>query len=348
MTKIENQHSDWLMIVPVSNLSVTDSPPINGKCQVDQVTFYSPLALDEFLHALPLSNQLTPLKTSYILFQRDGLQANAFAVTPQCGTPTDLRRQCFFEVRQACHVLASTLPFYGRRSQNFGFNLHGYPMHSAKYDSFLDLKSAQYCGQWGKRGLLQPFDLDQQWYNYIGRIKINQLFDRIQDTNLDHHWRRQISSAAAMLGKSFISLELADAFLLDVIGLETLLTRPRERNGKKLAQRIKGLTGWHLKNENPSYESEIQEIHEIRCAIVHDSDYGRLTVEHLLRADIYLMNALLNIVVNPNLFPDKNTMIGIVDAWAQKEDWQQQVKPPNQLHWAGKKPSQRDLDLPLW
>jgi hypothetical protein len=348
MTKIEHQHSDWLIIVPVSNLSITDTPPINGKWQVDQVTFYSPIGLDQFLQTLPVSNHLTPVKTSYILFQRGGLQANAFAVTVQRGTPTDLRRQCFFEVRQACHILASTLPFYGRRSQNFGFNLQGYPMHSAKYDSFLDLKSGQYCGQWGKRGLLLPFQLDQQWHNYIWRIKINQLFDRIQDTNLDHNWRRQISSAAAMLGKSFISLELADAFLLDVIGLETLLTTRNERNGKKLALRIKGLTAWHLKNENPSYEAEIKEIHEIRNAIVHDSDYARLTPEHLLRADIYLMNALLNIVVNPNLFPDKNTMIGIVDACARNENWQKQFKPPNELCWAGKKQWQRDLDLPLW
>jgi hypothetical protein len=144
-----------------------------------------------------------------------------------------------------------------------------------------------------------------------------------------------------------MSLDRADAFLLNVIGLETLLTRQGERNGKKLAKRIKGLSGWHLRKANPNYEAEIKSIHETRCAIVHDSDYSDLSIEMLLRADSYLANGLLNVVSNPTLFPSKDELVRVADSYAAKENW------PNDgsigFKWFGNATlSPDDLALSIW
>lgn len=347
MPEQQQSNSEWLIIVPVRNLLISDAEPINGKWDVGRVTFYSHTALQNFLHQPNIHKELSVRVRSWVLCDRlkDGIKA--FAATQQTGVPQEIRKEVFFELRQNVHILASTLAFYGKRSQNFGFNLYGYPMHTAKYDSFLDLNSGAYDGNRSRRGMLVPFKLDGNWYKYISTCKIDQLFPRINDPTLDDNWRRQIRSAAAMLGKSFMSLQLADAFLLDIIGLETLLTRPEERNGKMLAQRIKGLTGWHLRKENPRYESEITDMHKIRCAIVHDSDYSQLTTQDLLRADIYLMNSLLNIVLNPQRFPKKDSMITIVDDFAQNENWESDATI--KLRWISKQiADSKDLNLPLW
>jgi hypothetical protein len=250
-------------------------------------------------------------------------------------------------VREAASILASTTAFYGKRHHSCGFTLRGYPFHTAKYDSFLETTGTAFCGNWHQRGMLMPFKLDADWHAAITLTEAIHLFHRISDTAIDANWRRQIASGASMLGRSLMSLDLADAFLLDVIGLETLLTRIRERNGRRLARRIKGMTGWHLRNARPGYENEIERIHAVRCEIVHDSDYANLTTELLLQADMYLANSLLNIVRFPSVFPDKDTLAATLDDYADNENWPTDGSLP--FRWFGNAHfSNQDLDLPLW
>lgn len=157
-----------------------------------------------------------------------------------------------------------------------------------------------------------------------------------------------------MLGRSLMSLDLADAFLLNVIGLETLLTRqlnPQttrgERNGTVLSQRIKGMTGWHLGGFRPNYQNEIRRIHAVRCEIVHDSDYSNLTAELLLQADLYLANSLLNIVTLPAVFPDKDTLAATLDGFAANQNWP--TDGSISFRWFGNAQfTQGDLELSLW
>jgi hypothetical protein len=144
-----------------------------------------------------------------------------------------------------------------------------------------------------------------------------------------------------------MSLELADAFLLNVIGLETLLTTFRQRNGRMLAKRIKGMTGWYLRTHRISYQTEIENIHQVRCDIVHDSDYSRLTNELLLLSDMYLANCLLNIVRLPGVFPDKATLMTTLDDFAYHENWPADGSIP--FRWFGNPTfAAADLDLPLF
>lgn len=235
-----------------------------------------------------------------------------------------------------------------------GFTLKGYPAFTAKHDRFIQTDGTAFCGNWNQRGFLHPFVLDAAWHQAITQSGIIDLFARIDDNTLSADWRRQIRSGAAMLGRSLMSLDLADAFLLDVIGLETLLTRQRnpqtnrgERNGTVLSKRIKGMTGWHLRTARPNYQNEITSIHGVRCEIVHDSDYSNLTVELLLQADMYLANSLLNIVKLPAVFPDKNTLAATLDGFATNQNWPTNGSIP--FRWFGNSQfTQADLNIPLW
>ncbi|WP_088255568.1 hypothetical protein [Fimbriiglobus ruber] len=331
----------WLVIVPMFQLEVSDDPPVNGRWDVGDVAFVSRAKLATILQPPTLTNLPRPNAWEKIT----GDDAS-FAVIKLTGTPNQLRRTMFRELREAANILAATAGFYGKRHHVSGFTLKGYPAFTAKNDRFIQTDGTAFCGNWNQRGFLHPFTLDANWHRAISDTGIIDLFARINDT-ADATWRRQIRSGAAMLGRSLMSLDLADAFLLNVIGLETLLTKPRERNGPKMFKRIKGMTGWHLRTARRNYEAEINNIHGVRCEIVHDSDYSNLTVELLLQSDLYLTNSLLNIVRLPAVFPDKATLVTTLDGYATNENWPTDGSLP--FRWLGNPYfSQADLDLPLW
>jgi hypothetical protein len=334
--------SRWLVIVPMIQLRISDAPPINGRWSVRDVTFLSENALRANLQPPTIPHPLGDAAQ-----QRIFGGSPSYAVFERMGTPNQIRSHAFRDLRDAAQILAATAAFYTRRHRSCGFTVRGYPIATAKFDSFLDLDGTLFCGNWNQRGMLMPFDLDANWHQAITVTGIADLFVRLNDANLAPEWRRQIGSAAAMLGRSLMSLDLADAFLLDVIGLETLLTRQGERNGRRLAQRIKGMTGWHLSAHRAVYEDEIKRIHSVRCEIVHDSDYSNLNTETLLLADMYLANSLLNVVRLPNVFPDKAALAALADGFAQNENWPTDGSIP--FRWFGNPVfDAADLDLPLW
>jgi hypothetical protein len=330
-------------------LEVSDAAPINGRWNVGDVSFVSRARLIATLNSPTFTNIPSPA-----VFQRITGDDKSFAIITLTGTPNQLRQLVFHQLREAASILASTAAFYGRRHHYSGFGLKGYPAFTARHDSFIQTDGKAFCSKWNRDGFLHAFVLDAAWHNAITQSGIIDLFTRVVDTNLNAVWRRQIRSGAAMLGRSLMSLDLADAFLLNVIGLETLLTRKenpqtkrRERNGTVLFKRIKGMTGWHLGSARPNYQNEIKMIHDVRCEIVHDSDYSNLTAELLLQADMYLANSLLNIVRLPAVFPDKDTLAATLDGFAANQNWPTDGSIP--FCWFGNAQfSPRELDLPLW
>lgn len=341
-TNVDDNHGIWMVIVPMFQLEISDDPPINGRWDVGEVSFVSRAQLAATLNPPTLTNLPRQSVWKRITEEDDG-----FAIITLTGTPNELRHSAFRQLREAASILASTAAFYGKRHQVSGFTLKGYPAFTAKNDRFIQTDGTAFCGNWNQRGFLHPFVLDANWHRAITQSGIIDLFARINDSTLSADWRRQIRSGAAMFGRSLMSLDLADAFLLDVIGLETLLTRQGERNGRRLYQRIKGMTGWHLRTARPKYEDEIRRIHDVRCEIVHDSDYSNLTIELLLQADMYLTNSLLNIVRLPAVFPDKAALAATLDSFAANENWPTDSSIP--FRWFGNPHfSQADLVLPLW
>lgn len=343
----EDTNSSWLVIVPTVQLTISNNSPINGSFKVGDVTFMSKEAMADFLRPPNLQYVANDQTHKVVMTNPIMGEHQAFAVTTRTGNPKVLRKTVFRDLREAAHVLAATNAIVSKRSSMRGFTLQGSPIVSGRKDVFLDQVGTKISGNWNQQGMLMPFDLDSVWHNAVTMSGMINLFDRIVDPSLDPDWRRQIKSGAAMLGKSLMALERADAFLLDVMGLETLLTVRRERNGEKLAQRIKGMVGWHLRGVRPQYVQEIKRIHEVRCEIVHDSDFSNLTTELLLQADMYLVNSLLNIVNLPTLFPSKSAMIAVVDGYAANENWPTNGSVP--FRWFGNPNfSPADLDLPLW
>jgi aspartyl-tRNA(Asn)/glutamyl-tRNA(Gln) amidotransferase subunit C len=340
--KAEDTFGRWAFIAPMASLTINDEAPLNGHFRVGDVIFCSRKYLETNLQQLYPIVKLSDFVKLHIF--RDFL---SFVVTERTGIPSRIQSDIFSDVREASNILSATASFYSSRSHSCGFTLHGYPMHTSKYNTFLQIDGTAFYGTIGHKGMLFPFTLDPVWHNTIVTSGLDHLFEAIDNPNLDTNWRRQIRSGASMLGRSLMSLELADAFLLNVFGLETLLTNQNERNGNSLTNRIVGLTGWHLQQFRPNYEIEIRQIHNIRCEIVHDSNYRNLTTEFLLLSDMYLKNILLNIVINQNHFKTKQAMIDIIEGFNKTQTWP--IDGSVQLRWIGNTSfNPRDLALSLW
>jgi hypothetical protein len=334
--------ASWLIIIPIDNLVISDEPPICGKFQVGDVQFMSRNKAESFLQPPNISAPLSDYKRSIVMDKHETL-----AIVQRQDTPANLLQIVFRDVREAVGILAATDAFYGTRRMMHGFNILGYSRVTQRIASFVGSTQPHFFFERSHDGGIMTWSLDREWHDNIDTTGLLQLFDAINDHNLDTAWRAQIRGASAFLGRSLMSHERTEAFLFDIFALETLLTRRGERNGRMLARRIKGIAGWHLKNHRPNWEQEIGDIFEVRCEAVHDADYGQLTMEHLLLADIYIKNVLLNVVLNRSTFTSKDALIATIDGWAGSELWPSDGS--FNLRWIGSTTfNPDDLELPLW
>ena len=224
-------------------------------------------------------------------------------------------------MRRACFILAAASSFALGRNRSTGFGLAGNAFISNNQVNFFEMGGNTWEMGIRNEGGLMPLQLDADWLRRLKETRHDQIIDRVFDSALNQDWKRQITQATVLLGRSLLSTNLTDAFLLNVIGLETLLTRQGERNGKILSQRVLGLTGWNFVSDLATYEKHVKNIHAIRCEFVHDSDYRNLTVENLLWSDAIFRNCLWNICLYPKFFPAKEAMADLVDGYASSRSW---------------------------
>lgn len=331
----------WQFLIPIAQLRIDDRDPINGRWRVADVEFLSREAASSRIPQPAGDSAAAKLRTKFL--QR----ACSFARVTRHGERADAAREAFRDVSEAINLLAVTRAFWVNRASNTGFAILGYPLVKERSAWIMEEGGLRNFDTASREGGLAPFSLDAEWHQYIShsQVRIIELFGALDDEGLDPSWRAQIRRAGSLIGRSLMTVERADAFLWNVFALETLLTRPGERNGQKLADRIEGLLGLYLPSARPSYRAELVDLFQIRCDAVHDADYGKLKTEDVLLSDLYTVNTLRNIVVNRTRFPSKDSLIELLDSWRNKNKWPEDMN----IGWSGDfNFSDRERVLPLW
>jgi hypothetical protein len=95
--------ANWLIIVPMFHLEISDNAPIYGQWKVGDVTFLSRQQLAATLRPPTLTNDPSPY-----VWQKIVDKDSSFATISLTGTPNALRRSVFFRLREAASILAST------------------------------------------------------------------------------------------------------------------------------------------------------------------------------------------------------------------------------------------------
>ncbi|MCA9243651.1 MAG: hypothetical protein KDA32_06855 [Phycisphaerales bacterium] len=331
----------WQFLIPIAQLRIDDNDPINGRWRVADVEFLSREAASTVISrhgdGPPAAVEI---RTKFVE------SAWAFARLTRNGERDNATREAFRDVAEAVNLLAVTRAFWVNRASNTGFAILGYPLVKQRNAWIVQQGGLATFDTASREGGLTPFCLDAHWHGHIsGTWRVIELFRALDDSALDPQWRAQIRRAAGLIGRSLMTSERADAFLWNVFALETLLTRPGERNGRRLSDRIAGLLGWYLADNRPGYESELTDLFRIRCDAVHDADYSNLTTEVVLLSDLYAVNTLRNVAVHRARFRSKDTFVELLDSWRRAREWPTDIE----IGWIGRFDfSDRERALPLW
>jgi len=325
-SELEERESDWLLLIPIEKLAISDESPIDGSLEVGNVTFCSPERTKQELGDLirdPESGYTQLAKRSAKLDE-----ASAFVVLRQAGRLRSLRPTAHAAVRDAINILVAASCTWHGRMHPVATGPFGCSPSLGRYCAAFDLSVGGAVGNEQSIAPFQTLFIDKRWHQHLRDTGFIDVFDAIREGSICPQWRRQIRCAASMYGRSLSTVELPDALVFNVIAMETLLTRPSERNGRALARRIKGLLGWDFRRSYPEYEDHVKSLHQVRCAIVHDSDPRGVTGRLLLASDLFVENCLLNIARNLDHFPRKDAMIAVIDRFAKHESWPR-AQPPH-------------------
>lgn len=148
-----------------------------------------------------------------------------------------------------------------------------------------------------------------EYYNYFFShvVKIIQ-----GETKVSSEWRQTLSRACQIIGRSWQSFDVVDAFLWNCVALETLLIDQNAsdytRTSQKLPKRIRSLFGWLGNWESGKYKDRIDSVYKKRNLLVHDGFDEEINVEDVEFLDELLLNILLNFSKHPELFGSKKSI----------------------------------------
>ena len=159
-------------------------------------------------------------------------------------------------------------------------------------------------------GALQPNCCEGYWKQNAAKKHFFALQKIVDKTNhVQPKWRNSIIRAASLFGKSFLAKHMAEAFMYNMIAIETLLTNQGDKFPSSLIDRLVALFGWMTTDDPKHWENSISKLYQLRCSFVHDGIHGEIDGMDLYESDTILSNLLTNICKNTKTIKSKNDII---------------------------------------
>jgi hypothetical protein len=308
--------SSWIFIVPVSGLCL--SGEISREFSIDRVTFVDAQKLPRIRQRLGFPKRIADYGHSSSVMADFLAHDGTWAVLNQSGSSASIRPKCLKMVADELAILgASQLGWSKRRSRSLQRVARVGDKAGAIRTVFVDRKSAADSAESFQAPVHELSDLlcDKPWRAFQSRHSFFGPFLRLlQQKSGATSWRDTVRRVLILAGKSQSTDDLAQAFLLNVIALETILTAEGDSIQDTLPAPAEALLGWVGFWEMDQYAERIRELYQKRCRLVHDGRLDDITVEDLLFSDDLLFNLLLNLARHPAIFCDKNS----IRAFAEK------------------------------
>jgi hypothetical protein len=157
---------------------------------------------------------------------------------------------------------------------------------------------------------IQNYILDRGWKSFLSFHAFPSLLRVLnKKVEVDTTWRETIRRAAILSGRSYLAKSVHEAFVLDMIAIETLLALRGEKFPDVLVERLNAFFGWLRGDETTLWKDIISRLYRLRCSYVHDGKSGDVMFDDLFYADMLLQNLLLNICRNPRHFSSKSAVV---------------------------------------
>lgn len=295
-------NQNHILVIPVYNLVLGKN--INKEIQIEKITFIDKDKLircrKRFGFGKPFSEMGAFLKKMRIKLLDS---AQTYAVLKYKIDPKDTIATPMAKIREATWILASQQFGYRRNIYRFGFP--EYRGHHLS-DSFLyNLVTKKINVKFKAHNVIhhtinRKWSTVKQFHFFSNTLKIiNGEFPVCKK------WKMDIKKAVILCGKSVFSSELSEAFLYNMIALETLLTDKTGKHRELLKERLNAIFHWTGEN----WDTAIDRIYKLRCDMVHNGDVSKITTEDLLYSDHFLNNLLLNIGNATKVIKEKDDLI---------------------------------------
>jgi hypothetical protein len=298
----------WSIFIPIYNLEI--SPEIGGEIRIEEVIFINSSKIPKIRNRLGLKYKVSEYNNKLESQKRDLLftSAKTYAFIKrrrEYKSPFDKE---FKKIQEAVFLLASS-QFYRERRKRFQF---GGPQFNKNWDEVLifENKGEEAYSKYNLIYPHEPYRLNKLWQSFFSRHFFFNLLRILNGkSDIQENWKYCIRRASIFAGRSQFAPNLWEAFLYDIIAIETLLKIDRNNISNQIIDSLVSFFGW-LKNEDRSYwEDMFKRLYYIRSEIVHNGDTKEFTTNDLINADMILANLLNNICRLTKIIKSKKDLI---------------------------------------
>lgn len=307
ITKIQDIHGSWTFILPVYNLRLTDV--VKNEILVNRVTFITIKKLVRVRKKFGIRKKISELRTKSVSSDFLSNDEQVVAIVRHGGKPAEIQTIAIRLITEELEILCVSQ--LGHTKRRFNAYPSIYSGNNSRL-SFLCLNTGQDATLSSHQvaGKMGSLALDENWCQWQNRFFYFKLVKIIKkEIVVDPSWRDSLYRASRLIGQSITTNNLAQAFLLNMIAIELLLTRQGDKYTEVLPKRIEAFIGWvgywHLDN----YEEKIKDIYQKRCKYVHDGNDSNIEIKDLLFTDDILLNVMLNLVLHHKIFSSKEQIV---------------------------------------
>jgi len=344
VAKIRNSQGSWTFIIPVYGLKL--SKDTNNEFKVNHVTFVSKDKLFRLRKRFGVYEKLKEMEESDRKIHCYEW-SETLAVVQRTGKAVDLEGHVINLVREELDILALSQLGYGKRTSNAAPSVD---RRTAEEHSFLFVNTSNKQAYSGFKttGKWQDLSLNSRWVKWQKDLYFIKLIKILQGASVANgKWTETLSRVSRLVGRSQTTTWLPNAFLLNMIAIETLLTREGDKYSEELPKRIEAFIGWVGYWKDDDYKFKIKDVYKKRCQYVHSGNDSDIEVKDLLFTDDILFNLLYNIVVHIKMFSSKEKIVQFSDKVAAEKvlgvvGAKSKVRPKT-LHFISKKYNDKDL-----
>ena len=329
-TKKKTQTRSVSCFLPVYNLGFHKC--LDGELRIEDVTFVSAKKIPRVWKRLGLAKPVRDYKAGYPARQLfHEAPTYAFVISRRTSLDGTYEDE-YSKAREALHILASS--FLGKQERPRPKpSLRPGPPNRIFQDTLAFVRGSNdfsignsFHTRQRPTGLTPPWQRDASAYGFFDLLSV--LAARRGKVN--RGWQETLRRTALLAGRSYLARDLPEALMLDMIGMETLLTRQGDKFPDVLINRVAALLGWVTDDDIEPWQDRISALYQVRCSYVHDGQTSNATPGHLALGDTLLSNLLLNIARNVRIFKTKDAVIQFAEETMARRTLQLPLKRKGQ------------------
>lgn len=305
--KVQDIKGSWVYIVPVIGVHLTKA--VNNEVTINRVTFIATKKLSRVRKRFGVRKRISELKSKAIYETFFSSLGSTVAIVRFGGKPSEITANAIRLVNEELDILSVSQLGYSKRRFNSHPSIYSgsvtnlsYLCLNTKNDSAL--LNNQIVGKVG------DLELDDRWRKWQDDIFFSKLLKIIKnEITVSTSWRESLYRASRLVGQSMTTNNIAQAFLLNMIAIESLLTRQGDKYTEVLPKRIEAFIGWVGYWNINDYGVRIKDVYQKRCQYVHDGNDTNIEIKDLLFTDDVLLNIMLNLLTHHKTLNSKEAVI---------------------------------------